>query len=166
MKTKKETFALVEAFVQENRNAHYRIAYSYVRNEQDALDIVQEATLKALRSIDRLREVQYLKTWFYRILVNTAVDFIRKHGRVTVMEEETLDFFLPPEVNHPENIDLQRAIYELEPKYKTIIILRFFEDLKLHEIAHVTDVKLSTVKTRLYQALKQLRIEMGEEYEQ
>jgi len=162
--SKQEMFDLVEEFVQENRQKHYRIAYSYVRNEQDALDIVQEATLKALRSIDRLREVRYLKTWFYRILVNTALDFIRKHGRVTLMEDDTIDFFLPSEVNHPENVDLQKAIYELEPMYQTVIILRFFEDLKLSEIAKITDVNLNTVKTRLYTALRQLRVEMGEEY--
>ncbi len=162
--SKQEMFDLVEEFVQENRQRHYRIAYSYVRNEQDALDIVQEATLKALRSIDRLREVRYLKTWFYRILVNTALDFIRKHGRVTLMEDDTIDFFLPSEVNHPENVDLQKAIYELEPMYQTVIILRFFEDLKLSEIAKITDVNLNTVKTRLYTALRQLRVEMGEEY--
>lgn len=162
--SKQEMFDLVEEFVQENRQKHYRIAYSYVRNEQDALDIVQEATLKALRSINRLREVRYLKTWFYRILVNTALDFIRKHGRVTLMEDDTIDFFLPSEVNHPENVDLQKAIYELEPMYQTVIILRFFEDLKLSEIAKITDVNLNTVKTRLYTALRQLRVEMGEEY--
>ena len=162
--SKQEMFDLVEEFVQENRQKHYRIAYSYVRNEQDALDIVQEATLKALRSIDRLREVRYLKTWFYRILVNTALDFIRKHGRVTLMEDDTIDFFLPSEVNHPENVDLQKAIYELEPMYQTVIILRFFEDLKLSEIAKITEVNLNTVKTRLYTALRQLRVEMGEEY--
>lgn len=162
--SKQEMFELVEEFVQENRQKHYRIAYSYVRNEQDALDIVQEATLKALRSINRLREVRYLKTWFYRILVNTALDFIRKHGRVTLMEDDTIDFFLPSEFNHPENVDLQKAIYELEPMYQTVIILRFFEDMKLSEIAKITDVNLNTAKTRLYTALRQLRVEMGEEY--
>ena len=70
--TKNEKFELVENFIVENREAHYRLAYSYVRNKENALDIVQDAILKALSSIDRLEEIAYLKTWFYRIIVNTC----------------------------------------------------------------------------------------------
>ncbi|MBO1912006.1 hypothetical protein J4G37_45340, partial [Microvirga sp. 3-52] len=55
--TKKEKFKLVEKFILENREAHYRLAYSYVRNKDTALDIVQESILKALNSIDRLDEI-------------------------------------------------------------------------------------------------------------
>lgn len=62
------------------------------------------------------------------------------------------------------DMDLQDAIDQLPPKYKTLIILRFFEDLKIHEIAAITDLNVNTVKTRLYSALKKLRIEVGEDF--
>ncbi len=162
--TKEEKFAFVEQFVMDYRHVHYRIAYSYVKNEQNALDIVQEATLKALRSIQKLDEIQYLKTWFYRILVNTALDFLRKHQRVTVMEDDTLQFLLPSQENEVTNFDLLAAIDRLSPIHRTVIVLRFLEDLKLEEIAAITDTNVNTVKTRLYAALKKLRLDIGEEY--
>ena len=162
--TKNEKFKLVENFIVENREAHYRLAYSYVRNKENALDIVQDSILKALHSIDRLDELAYIKTWFYRIVVNTAIDFIRKHQRVTIMEDDILDIHLPQLEDEVTDIDLQNAIDQLPPKYKILIILRFFEDLKIDEIAEVTGDNVNTVKTRLYAALKKLRIEIGEEF--
>ncbi len=162
--TKNEKFKLVEQFIVDNREAHYRLAYSYVRNKENALDIVQDAIVKALHSVDRLDEPAYMKTWFYRIVVNTAIDFIRKHQRVTVMDDVILDSFLPQLEDDITDIDLQNAIDQLPPKYKSLIILRFFEDLKIDEIAEVTGDNVNTVKTRLYAALKKLRIEIGEEF--
>lgn len=162
--TKREKFKLIESFVIENREAHYRLAYGYVRNKENALDIVQEAILKALRSVDKLEEIAYLKTWFYRILVNTAIDFIRKHKRMTVMEDEILGIHLPKQKDERPDMDLQRLIDQLPTKYKTIILLRFFEDMKIEEIAEITGNNINTVKTRLYAALKKLRLEIGEEF--
>ena len=162
--TKTEKFKLVEKFIIENREAHYRLAYSYVRNKDTALDIVQESILKALKSIDRLEEIAYLKTWFYRIIVNTSIDFIRKHQRVMVMEDQALGIHLPQLADEMTDMDLQDAVNQLPPKYKTLIILRFFEDLKIEEIAAITDQNINTVKTRLYRALKKLRIEVGEDF--
>lgn len=162
--TKTEKFKLVETFIIENREAHYRLAYSYVRNKDTALDIVQDSIFKALKSIDRLEEITYLKTWFYRIIINTSIDFIRKNQRVTVMDDEILGIYLPQLEDDMTDMDLQDAINQLPPKYKTLIILRFFEDLKIDEIAAVTDQNINTVKTRLYSALKKLRIEVGEDF--
>ncbi|WP_210470811.1 RNA polymerase sigma factor [Sporosarcina sp. 6E9] len=162
--TKKEKFKLVEKFILENREAHYRLAYSYVRNKDTALDIVQESILKALNSIDRLDEIAYMKTWFYRIIVNTSIDFIRKHQRVTVMDDEILSVHLPQLEDEMTDMDLQDAIDQLPSTDKTLIILRFFEDLKIEEIAAITDENINTTKTRLYRALKRLRIEVGEDF--
>lgn len=162
--TKKEKFELVEKFILENREAHYRLAYSYVRNKENALDIVQESILKALKSIDRLEEIAYMKTWFYRIIVNTSIDFVRKHQRITVMDDDILCVHLPQLEDEIIDMDLQDAIDQLPPRYKTLIILRFFEDLKIDEIAAVTGENINTVKTRLYKALKELRIEIGEAF--
>ena len=161
--TKDEKFQLVERYIVENQQTYYRLAFSYVKNKENALDIVQEAIFKALRSIDRLDEVNYMKTWLYRIIVNTAIDFIRKHQRVSTMEDDKLEGHLPTSENELNDLDLQDAVDKLSPTYKTIIILRFFEDLKIEEIAEITGDNVNTVKTRLYAALRKLRIEMREE---
>lgn len=160
--TKNEKFGLVERFLIENQNAHYRLAYSYVKNKENALDIVQDSIFKALQSIDRLDEVKYLKTWFYRILVNTSIDFIRKHQRVTVMDDEILDSYLPKAEDEQTDMDLLDAIDALTSFEKSLIILRFFEDLKIEEVAAILGGNVNTIKTKLYRTLKKLRVEIGE----
>lgn len=154
---------LVEQFLIENKNAHYRLAYSYVKNKENALDIVQDSIFKALQSIDRLDEIKYLKTWFYRILVNTSIDFIRKHQRVTVMDNEILDCYLPKTEDEQTDMDLLDALDTLTAYEKSLIILRFFEDLKIEEVAAILGENVNTVKTKLYRTLRKLRIEIGEE---
>ena len=57
---------------------HYRLAYSYVKNADDALDILQESIYKAISSIESLKDSSYIKTWFYKIIVNTSLDFLEK----------------------------------------------------------------------------------------
>lgn len=162
--TNKEKIQILEVFLIENKEAHYRIAYSYVRSKENALDIVQDAIIKALQSIGKLQEMNYLKTWFYRILVNTAIDFIRKYKRLIIMDNETIGAVLPETTDQLADLDLQEAVNELKPNEKTLIILRFFEDMKIEDIAEVLGDNVNTVKTRLYRVLKKLRVEMGEEY--
>lgn len=160
--TKSEKFQLVENYIVENQNAHYRLAYSYVKNKESALDIIQESIMKALKSIDSLEQIQYLKTWFYRILINTSIDFIHKDKRMVVVEDEILDYHLSSNEMEVPDIDLYEAIDHLAPKQKTLIILRFFEDMKIEDIAITLGVNSNTIKTRLYAALKKLRSTMEE----
>jgi len=81
-----ETRAMVKNTLEEQISEHviefkdryYRLAYSYVKNSDDALDIVQESIYKAFASLDSLKSPSYIKTWFYKIIVNTSIDFLRK----------------------------------------------------------------------------------------
>ena len=65
-------------YVKENQEKLYRIAFSYSKDEDASLDIVQEAIAKALKNINKLKEEKYLKTWFYRILINECLQDIKK----------------------------------------------------------------------------------------
>ncbi|QUG43276.1 sigma-70 family RNA polymerase sigma factor [Psychrobacillus sp. INOP01] len=160
--TKSEKFQLVENYIIENQNAHYRLAFSYVKNKESALDIIQDSIMKALKSIDSLEQTGYLKTWFYRILINTSIDFIHKNKRIVVVEDEVLDFHLPSSEMEVPDIDLYEAIDNLAPEQKTLIILRFFEDIKIEDIAKMLGVNQNTIKTRLYATLRKLRTNMEE----
>lgn len=149
-------------YVQANRERFYRLAYGYVQNSHEALEIVSEATVKGILKLGSLREPAYLKTWFYRILVNESLNSLRRSKRFFIMEP------LPEESWEKESgreaaLDLRRALMALEPKLKTIILLRFYEEMKLEEIATVTALPLSTVKSRLYKALRLLKQDLEEE---
>lgn len=140
----------------------YRLAYSYVKNRDAALDVVQESIVKALTKIDSLREPAYLRTWFYRILLNESMNYFRRNQRLLSLEDAVWDRGAE-DPDPAERLDLHAAIEALSDAEQAVVRLRFFEDLKLEEIAQVTDTNLNTVKSRLYKALKKLRDMTGEE---
>ena len=140
----------------------YRVAYMHVKNRDDALDILHNAIVKALQKHHTLRNPEYLKTWFYKILINESISFIRKNKKMLVFDD--LKEIEIPAVNSSidkiEYIDLYEAIEKLPIKLKSVVILRYFEDLKLTEIAKITSAPLSTTKSRLYKALDLLKIDL------
>lgn len=155
---------LLIRFITENKENVYRLAFSYVKNTENALDIVQESIQKALSSLKTLKSEGSLKSWFYRIVVNTALDFLRKQKRIQLVDDQTLEFHSPKCEDVYHDLDLEKALEELPYAYRTVIVLRYFEDLKLEEIAEVMDENISTVKTRLYQGLRKLRVKMSSEF--
>ncbi|GAB6928367.1 RNA polymerase sigma factor SigV [Paenibacillus sp. JCM 10914] len=159
--TKRLEKLLIQCITDNQENA-YRLAYSYVRNKEDALDIVQDAIHKAFLSMEKLKQTGSLRSWFFRIVVTTSLDYLRKQRRVHVMDDEHLELVLPSSQDRYPNLDLARSLEELPEKYRVVIILRYFEDMKIEEIADVLQENLSTVKTRLYQGLQRLRVNLGE----
>ena len=147
--------------IMNHKDDFYRLAYGYVKNPNDAIDILQDSIQKAISSKNNLKKEQSLKSWFYRIVINTSLDFLRKQKRVVVVDEETIQSYSSGINDHYTNIDLERSLEALPPKYKSVIILRYFEDLKIEEVAEILQESPNTIKTRLYKALELLRIKMN-----
>lgn len=157
-----------ECYITENQERFYRLAFSYTHNRDAALDIVQDAILKSIDKFSSLRHPQYMQTWFYRILLNECTTWFRRNRRTFPVETENLEQWKQESAEDPQNecaavMDLYRALEALDPKLREIVELRFFEDMKLEEIAAIMHTKLSTVKSRFYKALKQMRIDLEEE---
>ena len=150
----------VTKFIIENREGYYRLAYTYVKNQQDALDIVQEAICKALESQHKLKNPDGIKSWFYKIVVHTALDFLRKSNKIVLTEDEILEDIGGSSSDNYEDTDLMSALDRLSDENKTIVVLRYFEVMKLQDIASIMNIPESTVKTKLYSSLKKLRIEL------
>lgn len=159
----KSTHDLLVAHILTSQADHYRLAFSYVKNRDAALDVVQESIVKALDKIETLREPSYLKTWFYRILLNESMNYFRKNRGLVSFDELFEDAPAPPGREIGDRLDLYNAIDRLSALEQAVIRLRFFEDLKLEEIARVTGTNLNTVKSRLYKGLRHLRELTGEE---
>lgn len=130
MKKKQTTKALLVTCITDHKQDFYRLAFSYVKNQDDTLDIVQESIKKALSSVETVRNPETIKSWFYKILVRTAIDFLRKQKKIRVMDDETIEFLSKGKEDHYKDTDLHEALDELPYRYKTIIILRFFEDFR------------------------------------
>ena len=135
---------LVRRVLLDNYESYYRLAFSYVHQEADAMDIVQEGAYRAMLKANTLREEGFAETWVYRIM--------RKNRR----EYETPDENLPAAEQYRDP-DLREALRGLPEAERTLIILRYFEDRQLSEIAEILQENVNTVKSRLYRTLTKLR---------
>ena len=157
-KKEKANKKLIEAIILERYNQYYQLAYSYVHNVADANDIVQNGAYKALRSSHTLGHPEYAETWVYRIMLNECFQYFNRPQFLSyeAIQEDSGVEFGSAEDDY-SNIDLQRAIDALPEKDKAIIILKYFEDKKLEEIAYILGENVSTIKSRLYRSMKKLR---------
>ncbi|WP_446899234.1 sigma-70 family RNA polymerase sigma factor [Clostridium sp. LBM24168] len=146
-----------------NKETLYKTAYFYTKNKHDSLEILDDTVYKAYISIKKLKQGKYFNTWIMRILINSSINYINKRKRFIFFgknvdrskDYKSLD-------NREEILDLYKAIDTLEGKFKMIIILRYFNDLTVPQIADIMDYPIGTVKTYIHKALKQLRIELEE----
>ncbi len=159
---KKDLYEITIEYILDNQTKFYRLAYSYAGNANDAMDIVQNAICKALRYYGTLKEEKALRTWFYRILVNESLLFIKKRKREMPSEENP--YMQQPyyEKGYDISDDLYDQINQLDEEVQEIIKLRFYEEMTLQEISDTLQMNLSTVKAKLYRGLKLLKLSMEE----
>lgn len=151
----------IAEYVMEHRDNLYRLAYSYTRNADDALDIVQESVCKAMASRQSLKDFSLMRVWIYRIVVNTSLDVLRKRRRLVPLGDDALQDDVGVRDRYTD-IDLLKALDDLALQDRSIVVLHYFEDLKLDEVAFALELNVNTVKTRLYRALERLRALLGE----
>lgn len=141
----------------------YKTAYAYVKNKEDALDIVSDTVYKAYISIKKLKDPSLFNTWLTRILINTSLDCINKSSRVESFKENINSEVYEIPKDDEQIIDLKTAVDKLQGKYKTIVILKYFQDMTLMDIAKTLQCPIGTVKTNLHKALEELRLDFKEE---
>lgn len=161
--------AFVELFKMYERYL-YKLCYSYVQNEQDALDLIQEIYIKVFKNISMFDIKMPFHPWIRTIAVNTCLNFKRscRYDSVSLNLEDingkTLKDELPAKHNTEESVlnnELGQIIKEslkyLKPKYRMVLILRYYEELSYEEIAAELEEPLGTVKTDIYRAKNLLK---------
>lgn len=150
------------SYIIENQEKFYRLAFSYVKDKDSALDVVQNAICKGLEKCYDLKNQDALKTWFYRIVVNEALQYMRKNRKEMI----SVDGELPEQIYHETAYDREREVYDevqkLPEAMRTVVVLHFYEELTLKQIAEVTGTNLNTVKSRLYSALNKMEKKLKE----
>ncbi len=151
------------AYILANQNSFYRFAFSYVKNQDDALDAVQNAVCKSLEKYTSIKYEDAMKTWFYKILVNECLSLLRNRTKTVPVEDNPILEQPYEEKAYETDTYLSSKLNILEDDTAAIIRLRFFEELSLNEIAGIMKMNLSTVKSKLYRGLKSLKITLEEE---
>lgn len=139
----------------------YRMAFLYVKNPSDALDVVQETAYRSFKNIKSVKEAAYFKTWLLRIAINCSLDVLRANKKNVQLYEGT-EGDIPNAIQ--EDIDLRVTMdglmNGLNESEKSVVMLKYYEWLTFKEIGETLDIPLGTAKTILYRALENLRAEM------
>ncbi|WP_139492049.1 RNA polymerase sigma factor SigW [Brevibacillus dissolubilis] len=161
-----------EELVEMYKDKIYSLAYRMVRNREEAEDIAQETFLRVYANFQNYNEEYKFSTWIYRIATNLCIDRGRKKKPHFSLDEETqddsgMDWYsrLPSKEKTPEEKvvvhelqeTVQGALTQLNPKYRSIMILRYIEDLSLQEISDVLQLPITTIKTRIHRGREALR---------
>jgi len=146
-----------QGIVQRYMQAAYYIALGFVHNQQDALDISQDAFVRAFRKIKHYDPQKRFFPWFYRLLKNLCLDHIKKHRRRREIPLEDVQVFKEEKNNRELKEVLWKGIEELPFEQREVIILRYFRQYSYQEIAEVTGKPLGTVMSSLFYAKKKLK---------
>lgn len=153
--------------MQRYKDSIYFMALKMVNNKDDAMDLTVETFAKAFENLDKYKPGYAFSTWLFRISTNNSIDFIRKKrlnviSLDTLFEEEGDDKYLqvraeglnPEEISirKQESDKLKNMVEQLPLRYRTLIVLRYFDELSYEEIAQQINIPLGTVKAQLFRA--------------
>lgn len=157
----KESFG---ELIKEHKIYLYKIAYSYVKDEDNSLEIIQECSYRAMLNIKKLKKPDYFKTWITRIVINCSLDFINKNKTIWELGDNVKTEDAESRISVDEKLDLYNAIDLLRDNYKTVIILKYFNDMTIENISKVMETPENTVKTYLRRAKDNLSEILKEGY--
>ncbi|RCX18655.1 RNA polymerase sigma-70 factor (ECF subfamily) [Fontibacillus phaseoli] len=149
-----------------DKDAYYRLALTYMGNEHDAMDAMEEMIVLLYERIHQLRDVDAFYSWSKTILVNICKALLRKRQKLVLLEDlqaaDGADSSSHSLTNDPYKISdqqmhLQELLQQLSEPQKEVIQLKYFHDLDYATIADLTEVPVGTVKSRVFQGLKKLR---------
>ncbi|WP_409291016.1 RNA polymerase sigma factor SigW [Peribacillus sp. SCS-37] len=161
--------------VEEYKDKVFYLCYRMVGNRHEAEDLAQEAFVKAYIHLKSFNMNLKFSTWIYRIATNLCIDRIRKKKPDYYLDAEIagtdgLDMYsqLASDADSPEkeaeSMEMQEAvqkeILKLPEKYRSVIILKYMEDLSLKEISDALDLPVGTVKTRIHRGREALRLQL------
>lgn len=149
---------ILENYLESNSDKLYRLAFVYVKNKNESLDILQDSIVKAYKNINKIKDMKALEKWINKILINTALDYLRKRSRIVYCD----DIFKNIELIEDNNSELIESVDNLPEDLKTVIILKYFHGSTINEVSEILEISVPTVKNRLHKALNFLRKEFKE----
>ena len=143
----------------------FNVALRMLRDEQDAEDVTQTVLLNALLNLKRYDPRYRFFSWIYRMAVNESLNVLKTRGRTVALEEEP--GFAARDGGTDQATELQdrvgKALQQLKPDDRAIVVLRHFVSFSYEEIAEVLEVPVKTVKSRLFTARDRLRLVLAQE---
>ncbi len=144
-----------ETLVCESKDTMYRVSMSMLKNEQNALDCVSDAILKAYENLSKLKNEKYFKTWLVRILINECKRSLKKQKRELSFDERLP--IMSSQDNPYLSVEIGEVINSLPEKIRLVVIMFYIEEYSIKEIRKVLNIPEGTVKSRLSKGRELLR---------
>lgn len=164
-KAKKGSKEALLQLIMAEKDAYYRLAFTYMGNSHDAMDAMEEMIVTLYEKIDQLKKEEAFYSWSKTILVNHCKSLLRKQKKLVFLDdldstnerdiEHAVD--TDPHISSDQQMDIQQLLFHLNEHQKEAIQLKYFHDLDYQTIAAITNVSIGTVKSRIFQGLKKLR---------
>ncbi|WP_242835114.1 sigma-70 family RNA polymerase sigma factor [Clostridium sartagoforme] len=152
---------IFEEYIHKNKEKFFKISYIYLKNKEDSMDVIHESIVKAYAKLTSIKDLDKIDKWFIRILINTAIDYIRKNSRTILVEDKDMEVLINKSKDQGDSFNL--LIENLDEELRLIIILKYFHGYKTREISEILSLKESQVKNKIHKALNLLRKEIEEE---
>ena len=135
------------------RNTVFSVIFNYLKNTDDASDIMQEVFIRLYQTDTEFRSDEHMKAWLIRVAVNLSKNFLRdnKHRQTELLTEDV------PYFDNNSDSDLLQMVLELPEKYRIPIHLHYYEGYQVSEIAQILQLPVSTVKVQLMRGREMLR---------
>jgi len=160
-----------ETLIQSHQKKVYNIALRMTKNPEDALELSQDALVRAFLAIKKFRGDSSFATWLYRITMNVCTDFLRKRNKATVVSIEQPDYENeqaiqiagnepgPDEISEKNQLKelVRDAMDQLAPEHRQVLILRDLMDMPYRDIANILNVNEGTIKSRINRARESLK---------
>ena len=142
--------------IHEYERGMYTLALGILKNEEDAADVVQDSILKAYSNLDTLRNRKLFRPWIMQIVHNTAIAFLRKRRDITDIDIESEPAVPEPNVDTETKLTVWEAVQSLRLPYRLVIILFYYEDCSIRQIASITSSPAAAVRQQLSRGRKML----------
>ena len=170
---KKGDMLAFEELVARHRDKIYARAFSMMRNEDEALDLSQEAWVKSWQRLQQFQGDSSFGTWMTRIVINLCLDQLRRRKRqrtesIEEMDDESggVERQMPPVIVNPtERLErgelrkkIDQALSQLSPQHRTVLVLHEFDEMEYKEIARTMNCSIGTVMSRLFYARRKMAV--------
>ena len=147
----------IELIITSYHKLLFSIAYSYIRSNYYAEDIVQDAFIKLYRARKHCESDEHIKNWLIRVTINECLDILKHDKKIILTDTEYIDNLTDVNTSNEKNEDIYSCICSLNDNYKNIIILYYYDNYSLKEIANILKIRESNASSRLVRARDKLK---------
>lgn len=131
----------------------YKLSWSYLKNEEDVADIIQDTILTCYEKLPTLRDDRQFRSWMMKILINNCKNILKKEKRIIHMETLPEETFVEQEYSNKE---WNEMLSSLDEKYRVVLMLYYLENFNTREIGQILDMNENTVRIRLKRGREKL----------